>query len=33
MTKTINIEYCGGWGFGGPALRVKKAIQEAFPDV
>ncbi len=29
----IYIEYCGGWGFGGPALRLKKSIMTAFPDV
>ena len=29
----IYIEYCGGWGFGGPALRLKKAIVAALPGV
>lgn len=29
----IYIEYCGGWGFGGPALRLKKALMAAFPNV
>ena len=33
MVKFIDIEYCGGWGYGGPALRLKKVLQEAFPDV
>ncbi len=33
MPKAIDIEYCGGWGYGGPALRLKKALQEAFPNV
>lgn len=29
----IYIEYCGGWGYGGPALRLKKSIAAAFPNV
>lgn len=29
----IYIEYCGGWGYGGPALRLKKALLAAFPGV
>ena len=33
MVRVIDIEYCGGWGYGGPALRLKKVLQEAFPDV
>lgn len=33
MTKTIDIEYCGGWGYEGSAQRVKKTIEKAFPDV
>ena len=33
MPKVIDIEYCGGWGYGGPALRLKKSLQEAFPDI
>lgn len=33
MVKHIDIEYCGGWGYGGPANRVKNAIQAAFPDL
>ena len=31
MVKTIDIEYCGGWGYGGPATRLKKAIEAAIP--
>jgi selT/selW/selH-like putative selenoprotein len=33
MSAKIDIEYCGAWGFGGPANRVKAAIKNAFPDV
>ena len=33
MSKVIDIEYCGGWGYGGPALRLKKALAVKFPDV
>lgn len=33
MPKTIDIEYCGSWGYGGPALRLKMSIQKAFPNV
>ena len=29
----IYIEYCGGWGYGGPALRLKKSLMAAFPNV
>ena len=32
MVKTIDIEYCGGWGYGGPANRLKKYIAESFPN-
>lgn len=32
MVKVIDIEYCGGWGYGGPALRLKKSLQAAFPN-
>lgn len=32
MVKVIDIEYCDSWGYGGPAARLKKAIQAAFPD-
>ena len=33
MAKEIDIEYCGGWGYGGPANRLKTAIAAKFPDV
>lgn len=33
MSNKIDIEYCGGWGYGGPALKLKKAIAAKFPDV
>lgn len=33
MSKVIDIEYCGGWGYGGPAMRLKKSLTEAYPDV
>ena len=33
MPKIIDIEYCGGWGYGGPALRLKKIIEAAFAGV
>jgi len=33
MSTKIDIEYCGSWGYGGPASRVKKAINAAFPDI
>lgn len=29
----IYIEYCGGWGFGGPALRLKKSLIQEFTNV
>ncbi len=29
----IYIEYCGGWGYGGPALRLKKSLITAFSNV
>lgn len=29
----IIIEYCGGWGYGGPANRLKKAIAEHIPGL
>ncbi len=29
----IYIEYCGGWGYGAPALRLKKSLLAAYPDV
>ena len=31
MSKKIEIEYCGESGLGGPALKLKKSVQEAFP--
>ena len=31
MSKTIEIEYCAETGLGGPALKLKKAVQDAFP--
>lgn len=33
MVKVIDIEYCGGWGFGGPAQRLQKALKQAYPDL
>jgi hypothetical protein len=33
MSKKIEIEYCADSGLGGPALKLRKAVQEAFPDV
>lgn len=30
--KNINIEYCGSWGFRGPAGRLKNLLQQAFPQ-
>lgn len=33
MAKKIDIEYCGGWGWGGTATRLKKALQQAFAGV
>lgn len=33
MAKIIDIEYCGGWGYGGVALKLKKAIAIMFPKV
>lgn len=29
----IIIEYCGGWGYGGPANRLKKAIAQHIPGI
>lgn len=29
----IIIEYCGGWGYGGPANRLKKFIAEHIPNI
>jgi selT/selW/selH-like putative selenoprotein len=33
MSKRVDIEYCGSWGYGGPANRLKKSIQDANPGV
>lgn len=33
MSKKIQIEYCAENGLGGSALKLKKTVQEAFPDV
>lgn len=33
MSKVIDIEYCGSWGYGGPAMRLKKYLVEKFPGV
>ena len=33
MVKTIDIEYCGGQGYGAPSLRLKKSLQEAFGNI
>lgn len=32
MAKIIDIEYCDAWGFGGPALKLKKSLQNEYPD-
>lgn len=32
MVKEIEIEYCGSWGYGGPANSLKNAIAQKFPD-
>ena len=33
MSKVLDIEYCGGWGYGGSAMRLKQALAERFPGV
>ena len=33
MVKHIDIEYCGAWGYGGPATRLKKEVEAAFAGV
>ena len=33
MSNKIDIEYCGSWGYGGPANRLKKSITENLPGV
>lgn len=30
--KSINIEYCGSWGFRGSAGRLRNILQQAFPN-
>lgn len=32
MSKKIDIEYCGSWGFKSAAGRLKNILQQAFPD-
>lgn len=32
MSKTIDIEYCGETGCGGPANKLKTALKATFPD-
>ena len=31
MPKVIQIEYCGGWGYGWRAARVRDLLQQNFP--
>jgi hypothetical protein len=33
MSRKIEIEYCPDTGLGGPANKLRKSIQEAFPEV
>lgn len=33
MSKMIEIEYCPETGLGGPALKLRKAVEQAFPGV
>ena len=33
MSKRVDIEYCGSWGFGGPANELKKSIKAAYQGV
>lgn len=33
MSKKIEIEYCPESGLGGPALKLRKVVQDAFPGV
>jgi len=28
----ILIEYCGGWGYGGPVRNLKQSISKAYPN-
>lgn len=32
MPKQIDIEYCGSWGYGGAAKRLKEAIEKGYGD-
>ena len=32
MPNTIKIEYCGGWGYGWIASRVRNLLLQSFPD-
>lgn len=33
MVKSIDIQYCGSWGYGWTASRLKASIQSAFPEI
>lgn len=33
MAKNVLILYCGGWGYGGTALRLSDAIESKFAGV
>lgn len=33
MSRKIEIEYCPDTGLGGPANKLKKSVQDAFPGV
>ena len=33
MSKKIEIEYCAETGLGGPALKLRKSVQDSFPGV
>ena len=33
MSNRIDIEYCGSWGYGGTANKLKKTVQQNFPNV
>jgi len=33
MSVKIDIEYCGSWGYGGPANRLKNTIKANYPGV
>ncbi len=32
MSKSIDIEYCGSWGYGGPATQLKNSIAQSIPN-